>query len=154
MRDRETSQLEKSGKPLFSRLCMLVVLGIFCMLCACGEGPVWTRDDPRTVLSGFLTDAEYQDMANVWEYLSAETRQKLDQMASAFNASAENGSPRKGYEMLRTGHLLSSTREYRKIELVSSDDTSAELHIILHDETYKTVTLHREEGRWAIDLPI
>lgn len=133
---------------------MLIVLGIFCMLCACGEGPVWTRDDPRTVLSGFLADAEYQDMATVWEYLSGETRQKLDQMATAFNASAENGSPRKGYEMLRVGHLLSSTREYRKIELVSSDDTSAVLHIILHDETYKTVTLHREEGRWAIDLPI
>lgn len=130
----------------------MLVLSLF--LSACGDGPVWTRDNPRTVLTGFLQELEYQDTATIWEYLSTRTRQALDAEAAAFNENASNGAPRKGHEMLRPGHVLATTREYKKIETVSSNGETAVMHIILHDETFKTVTLHKEEGRWAIHLPI
>lgn len=155
MTDHQTNARAQSGSAVFSRLCVLSVLFILtCLLSACGEGPVWMRDDPRTVLAGYLQEAEYQDTASMWEYLSADTRGKLDSLAADFNASEANGKPRKGHEMLCPGHVLATTREYRKLEIISSNNEIAVLHIILHDDTYKTVTLHKEEGRWAINLPI
>ena len=56
--------------------------------------------------------------------------------------------------MIRTGHVVSSTREYRKFELVSETETESVVEIVLQDETRIPVTLHRESDRWALDLPV
>ena len=57
--------------------------------------------------------------------------------------------------MLRTtGHVISSTREYKKLEVSSKTDQEAMVDIVMHDGSKKSVRLHRESGRWAIDLPL
>ena len=130
------------------------------MLGGCGAGPVWTRDDPRDVLNGFLQNAEVQNVENMWEFLSASTQEALNARAEAFNAGSHDGipykgAPRKGCDMLRTtGHVISSTREYKKLEVSSKTDQEAMVDIVMHDGSKKSVRLHRESGRWAIDLPL
>ena len=91
----------------------------------------------------------------MWEYLSTATQKNLDKRADAFNAQSQNGIPRKGCDMLRTtGHVISSTREYKKIEVSSQTAEEAVVNIVMHDGSVKSLTLHRENGRWTIDLPL
>ena len=91
----------------------------------------------------------------MWEYLSGATREALDSRARAFNAASGGALERKGYDMLRTtGHVISSTREYKKLEISSQTDQEAVVDIVMHDGSKKSIRLHREDGRWAIDLPI
>ncbi len=123
-------------------------------ICGCGGTPVWMRDDPKDVLYGFLQTVEAQSTETMWEYLTDETRRKLEARAEAFNANAENGDKRKGYDMLRAGHVLSSTREYKKLEVAASDDKEAVVNIVMHDETKVAIKLYREGGRWAVSLPL
>ena len=125
------------------------------MINGCGAGPVWTRDDPRDVVNGFLQTAEVQNVGEMWEYLSTATQKSLNERADAFNAQSQNGIPRKGCDMLRTtGHVISSTREYKKIEVSSQTAEEAVVNIVMHDGSVKSLTLHRENGRWTIDLPL
>ena len=125
------------------------------MVNGCGAGPVWTRDDPRDVVNGFLQTAEVQNVEVMWEYLSTATQKSLNERADAFNAQSQNGSSRKGFEMLRTtGHVISSTREYKKLEVSSQTAEEAVVDIVMQDGSVKSLTLHRENGRWTIDLPL
>ena len=128
---------------------------VFCaILSGCGGTPVWLRDDPADVVKGYLQAVESQDENTVWEFLSEQTRQKLDQSAEKFNQNPASGAPRKGKDMLRFGHVISSTREYKKIVLSTKDDNHAVVNIVLHDETTHSVELIRESDRWAIALPL
>lgn len=133
---------------------LLAMLIFFVILAGCGAGPIWTREDPEDVLTGFLQATEGQSPETMWEFLSSETRRKLEERASSFNATSTNGETRRGYDMLRAGHVLSSTREYKKIELASLDGEKAIVNIVMHDGSNIPVALHREDGRWAIDLPL
>lgn len=140
------------GNCLIRIFILAIVLGIFQF--GCGAGPVWTRDDPCEVLSGFLLATEVQDAEEMWEYLSAGTRDKLDEKARELNALVADGMPRKGFDMLRAGHVLSTTREYKKIELASQNGQNANVNLVLHDGSIIAIVMHREEKRWVIDLPV
>ena len=120
----------------------------------CGGVPVWMRSAPDTVVYEYLQAVETQDYDTAWEFLSEQTRRDLDAKAAEFNAMPDHGVTVTGREMLRFGHVLSSTREYKKIAVASANDTVAEVEIILHDASKIPVTLHRESNRWAVNLPI
>ena len=120
----------------------------------CGGTPVWMRDDPAEVVSGYLSAVEGQNPEIVWEFLSSPTREKLEKRAEAFNEASDHGVSMRGMDMLRFGHVLSSTREYKKILVSSSDDRHATVHIVRHDESVIPIDLHRESERWVIDLPL
>ena len=124
------------------------------MLYGCGGTPVWLRNDPSDVVKGYLQAVEVQDEATVWEFLSQETRNRLEQMAENYNRDHASSPPLKGREMLRFGHVLSSTREYKKIVVSTKDDNHAVVNIVLHDESTLSVDLFRESDRWAIGLPL
>ncbi len=135
-------------------LCLCAFLLLFPVV-GCGAGPVWTRDDPRDVVNGFLQTAEVQNVEMMWEFLSSASRDNLNARAESFNAQSKNSTPRKGCDMLRTtGHVISSTREYKKIEVSSQTADEAIVNIVMHNGSVKSLTLHRESGRWAIDLPL
>ena len=57
-------------------------------------------------------------------------------------------------DMLRFGHVISSTREYKKLELIQSDASVATVRIVRHDESGLDIEMHNEDGRWTIELPI
>ena len=90
----------------------------------------------------------------MWEFLSDKTRKALDERASRLNDIPNHGISRSGFEMLRTGHVLSSTREYKKLVLASQNNDSAEVDIVLHNDKNIRIPLKKENGRWAVDLPI
>lgn len=127
---------------------------LFCCMPGCGAAPVWQRENPEVVLTGFLETAEVQDTETMWEFLDAQTRDALQKKADAFNASAENGHPRKAWEMLRPGHVMATTREYKKIKPQTVTDTTAVVSIVLHDDSEITVTMQRENNRWTVALPL
>ena len=134
--------------------CILVLsLCIGLMCCGCGSKPAY-RDDPCDVVKAYLTAVEIQDNEAIWEFLSSDTRKKLDDKASQFNATPEHGKSRMGADMLRAGHVLSSTREYKKVVLASQNNDSADVDIVLHDDRNLRIQLKKENGRWAVELPI
>ena len=139
-------------KDFGKRTAIFFFLLLSFILIGCRGVPVWQREDPEDVLDGFLQTAESQDIEAMWEFLSEKTRSRLTERAEAFNARSGVTSHR-GCDMLRPGHVLSSTREYKKLEVASQDDSSAAVDIVLHDGSRITVRLHREAGRWVIDLP-
>ena len=130
------------------------ILFMTSFLAGCGSRPVWMRDDPCDVLAGFLQTTEYRGVDEMWEYLSAETRQRLDSRAQEFNAMQPEGGQRRGCDMIRAGHVLSTTREYKKLELAFENDRNAVVKIVLHDGNTIDVAMHRDAQRWAIDLPL
>ena len=140
------------------KLRRMLWLTAFCFLwiwiSGCGGTPVWMRDDPAEVVSGYLSAVEGQNPEMVWEFLSTPTREKLEKRAEAFNQTSDHGVSMRGVDMLRFGHVLSSTREYKKIQVSSSDEHHATVHIMLHDESVIPIDLHRESERWVIDLPL
>lgn len=150
MTELRAENFRVASVKLASILCFLMLS--FCY--GCGGKPVWLRDDPDEVLAGFLQTTEAQSTETMWEYLSSETRRKLEERAEAFNADTSNGEKRRGRDMLRAGHVLSSTREYKKLEVAASDDKEAVVNIVMHDETIIAVKLYREDGRWAVTLPL
>ena len=133
---------------------LFILLFFVTVMTGCGAGPIWTRDNPKDVLSGFLQTTESQSTETMWEYLSEGTRSKLEARAAEFNAKTENGEKRRGCDMLRAGHVLSTTREYKKLEVASNDEQEAIINIVMHDGSIIPVSLHREANRWAIDLPL
>lgn len=137
-----------------SLIFMMVTCIFLITLLGCGGQPVWLRDDPEDVVAGFLSAVEVQDTDTVWEFLSSSTRNELEKRAENFNQMPDHGTAVQGRDMLRFGHVLSSTREYKKIELKSSDQTHATVQIVLHDESVIPVELHRESNRWTLDLPL
>ena len=142
----------------FKRKLSQIILAAACVFCVslsgCGGTPVWQRDDPDEVVAGFLSAVEAQDSDVVWEFLSSQTREKLEKRAEDFNNLPEHGNTVRGRDMLRFGHVLSSTREYKKIIVASSDETHAAVQIVLHDGAVIPVDLHRESNRWTVDLPL
>lgn len=143
------------NKQIFHDLCAcLLTCALSCFLLGCGAKPVWQREDPDVVLTGFLQATEGQSPELMWEFLDLQTRERLQQKANAFNASAQNGHTRKAWEMLRPGHVMSTTREYKKIKLETVTDTTAVVHIILHDDSEIPVTMQREDNRWTVALPL
>ena len=136
------------------RMSLWKALALSALFCAsCGGGDPHEDADPREVVKGFLLDVETQNNASVWKYLGTSTRAELDRLASEYNARHASP-PRRGEDRIRTGHVVSSTREYRKFELVSETETESVVEIVLQDETRIPVTLHRESDRWALDLPV
>lgn len=125
-----------------------------CLLSACQAPPVWERNDPEVVLKGFLQSAEAQRTDLVWHYLGQNTRTHLQQKVDAFNARFKGVMSRQPEDMIRFGHVISSTREYKKLELIQSDETGATVRIIRHDASNLDVEMKKENGRWTIDLPI
>lgn len=133
--------------------CVLyLLLFLIFMLSGCGDGPTWTRSDPEDVLYGFLLSSEAMDTETMWEYLSEGTREKLETKASEFNRTAPENGSREPHEMLRTFHVISSTREFKKLETVSSDKHKASVNIVMHEGAAIPVELIREGKRWAIEL--
>ena len=132
----------------------VLFLCFLALMYGCGGTPVWLRDDPSEVVKGYLQAVEIQDEDTVWEFLSQNTRSQLEHQAELFNQSHPSSLPRKGADMLRFGHVLSSTREYRKIVVSTEDESHAVVNIVLHDESTLSVDLFRESDRWAIGLPL
>ena len=151
------SYMKKSAR-IFNRklphLCVAVWIICACLLCGgCGSDPAY-RDDPCDVVREYLVAVEMQDNQAVWAFLSGDTRKKLDDKAAQFNDLPEHGNNRDGVDMFRTGHVLSSTREYKKLVLASQNNDSADVDIVLHDDKTLRIRLTKESGRWAIHLPI
>lgn len=131
---------------------MAIVLGA-CLFMSCGGPDPCESEDPCDVVRHFLTAADAQANERVWKCLSQETQTALEARADAFN-QAHPGQKRMGYDMLRAGHVMSSTREYKKFELASQDAASASVDIVKQNGSKLTVVLHREDNRWAMDLPL
>ena len=129
-----------------------IVLGA-CVFLSCGGPAPCESDDPCDVVKFFLTSADAQANEYVWKCLSGKTQAALEARAEAFN-KAHAGQHRRGFDMIRAGHVMSSTREYKKFELASQNDDSASVDIIKHDGSKLTIVLHREDNRWAMDLPL
>ncbi len=130
---------------------LILCIGLMC--CGCGSKPAY-RDDPCDVVKAYLAAVEGQDNEAIWAFLSDETRKKLDDKAAQFNASPDSGRTRTGADMIRAGHVLSSTREYKKMVLASQNNDSADVDIVLHDDRNLRIQLKKENGRWAVELPI
>ena len=135
--------------------CRLFALCVyFAVFCAsCGSQPAY-RDDPCDVVREYLVSVEVGDIDSVWTFLSDTTREQLDSRAAAYNEMPQHGTMRTGREMLRTGHVLASTREYKKLVLASRTAESADVDIVLHDDSALRITLKNENGRWAVMLPL
>lgn len=125
-----------------------------CLLTSCGAGPVWQREDPDVVLSGFLVAVESQNTKEMWEYLDPKTRDALQKKADDFNKNPQNGHKRQAWDMLRPGHVMATTREYKRIKLDKADEHSANVDIVLHDDSKVTVTMQRIDNRWTVALPL
>ena len=122
-------------------------------LWGCGEGAAWLRDDPQEVVRGYLQALDAQDRESACEFLSSKTRAKLDELArQSMDVTGE--AERTGCRIIRSSHVVSSTREYRKFEVTSSSDTEAVVDIVLQNDSRISIALHREKDRWAIDLPL
>ena len=127
------------------------------LLGGCAAEPVWNRSEPDVVLKGFLQSADAQRTELVWNYLGDKTRAALEQEADAFNCSLprDDAEKRTPHQMLRFGHVISSTREYKKLEVLSSDDQKARVRIVRHNDLAPIdVELIRENHRWTVELPI
>ncbi len=148
----------KNSARLFNKkllqICGAALIVCACLLCVgCGSEPAY-RDDPCDVVREYLYAVEMQDNEAVWAFLSGDTRNKLEQKAAQFNDLPEHGNSRAGVDMFRTGHVLSSTREYKKLVLASQNNDLADVDIVLHNDKTLRVQLKKESGRWAINLPI
>ncbi len=139
------------GRCLFYGL-LFILFSV--MMYGCRGTPVWLRSDPAEVVRGYLQAVESQDEEAVWEFLSQETRNQLEQKAGEYNRKHAAVQSRHGREMLRFGHVMSSTREYKKIVVATKDANHAVVNIVLHDESALSVDLFRESDRWAIGLPL
>ena len=120
----------------------------------CKKYESWMDDDPAAVLKAFLTTVEYQNSEKVWNYLSEENRKQLQNRADAVNALQNGTKQQIPADMLRFGHVISSTREYEKFEVKSQDEQTAVVAIILHDKSTILVEMKRENQRWTVDLPL
>lgn len=141
------------GISHIKRCVLAALLFLVFMTSGCGEGPLWTRSDPDEVLYGFLLASDSMDTEAMWEYLGKDTRARLQASADEFNSTAPENGRREAHQMMRTFHVISSTREFKKLLVVSSDEQKAEVHIVLHGDDAIPVELIREDKRWAIELP-
>lgn len=123
------------------------------MSAACGSNDPCLSDDPRDVVKQYLSLLDAQNEAGAFECLSRQAQDALTQRADAFNA-ANPGSERKPSEMLRAGHVIASTREYKKFEIQSQDGAQAAVGIIMQDGSQIPVLLRRDGTRWAVDLAV
>lgn len=149
------SKRKMSVTRMKKKACLRAVMIILSlMFCACQAPPVWERQDPEIVLKGFLQSADAQRTDLVWNYLGDHTRDILQQKADALNQRFMGVMSRQPEDMLRFGHVMSSTREYKKIELVRQDESVAIVRIVRHDAPGLDIEMRNENGRWAIDLPL
>ncbi len=139
-----------------SILCFSLLFGVAGLLTGCKAEPLWNRPNPEIVLRGFLQSAEAQRTDLVWNYLGEKTRDALSREAENFNKLIDkNDHPRKPEEMMRFGHVISSTREYKKLEVISADQSRAVVRIVrLNDMPHIDVVLTRENDRWTVELPL
>lgn len=119
---------------------------------SCSGEDAWERQDPSDFLRGYLYAVESQDHDSVWAFLSVDSQAQLTQRAQAFAVLAKTDSS--GKDMLRLGHVLSSTREYKKFDVLSNDGQTARVDIIRHEGTDLRIELKREQGFWKIALPL
>ena len=132
---------------------LIFLLFLIFLLPACREVPTWERNEPEVVLSGFLIASDAMDTEAMWEYLSEDSQTKLKNKAEEFNKTVPERGRHEPHQMIRTFHVISSTREFKKLETVSSDKHKATVNIVMHEGDAIPVTLIREEKRWAIELP-
>ena len=91
---------------------------------------------------------ESQNREVVWEFLNHEDQAKLTQLAKDLEGF-------EGKDMLNFGHVISSTREYKKFELISQDKDNAVVAVVLHDQSQIKFQLAKgNQGRWTVDLPL
>lgn len=124
-----------------------MVLFLSFSLLACTPKQPWEEKSADSALTQFLWSLEVQDHDTVWEFLSDSDRNALDALAKPIKG-------KEGKDMLQMGHVLSSTREYKKFEILSKKDDWAEVAIVLHDESKIRVVMQKERGRWTVDLGI
>ena len=98
---------------------MSCVIG--CGLVACSAKDPCLSDDPRDVVKQYLQMLDAQNEAKALGCLTDEAQNALAQRAEAFNAVHADGK-REPSEMLRAGHVIASTREYKKFEVQSEDE--------------------------------
>lgn len=120
---------------------------------SCSGEDAWERQDPSDFLRAYLYAVESQDHESVWAFLSVDSQTQLAQRAQALAALAKTDSYT-GKDMLRLGHVLSSTREYKKFDVLSNDGQTAQVDIIRHEGTDLRIELKREQGFWKIALPL
>lgn len=134
-------------------------MAIFYILCllgclACSGTKNCDKTDPEDVLKGFLQDLDAQDYDSVWACLSQTSQNALRSKARAFNQNHPEN-PRLPQDLLRAGHVVSSTREYKKFETLSLNGQCATVAIVMQNNlpTIKT-TLCLENDHWKISLPL
>lgn len=120
---------------------------------SCSGEEIWERQNPSNFLRNYLYAVDIQAHDAVWSFLSSESQNHLDRRAKALAVLTKNNSYA-GKDMLRLGHVLSSTREYKKFELLSNDGQRAEVEIIRHEGASLYIQLTREHGQWKITLPL
>lgn len=130
---------------------MSCVIG--CGLVACSAKDPCLSDDPRDVVKQYLQMLDAQNEAKALDCLTDEAQNALAQRAEAFNAVHADGK-REPSEMLRAGHVIASTREYKKFEVQSEDESRAIVDIVMQDGSKIPVSLRRESARWAVELDI
>lgn len=125
--------------------CTVFVL-LSVVLLACAPKEPWEQKDAAKVLENFLISVENQDRDSVWEFLKQQDRDALERLGQ--KAGLE------GKDMLNFGHVLSSTREYKRFETVQHDDSRALVAIQKHDGSQIELELNKERGHWVVGLDI
>lgn len=120
----------------------------------CGAPDPCFDEDPKNVVKQYLTMLEAQNEARAFLCLSDETKTWLEKQAADFNDDNPNRK-RTPAQMIRAGHVISSTREYKKFEVDSETPSNATVSIVMQDGTRIPIELIRQKDkRWAIQLPV
>lgn len=126
---------------------------VCCVVSSCSAKDPCLSDDPRDVVKRYLVMLDAQNEEGAYACLSSEAQKSLADRAEAFNADHPDGKRTPG-EMLRAGHVVASTREYKKFEVQTEDRTKAVVDIVMQDGRKIPVALRREAERWSIELDI
>lgn len=132
---------------------LIALLTLLCLPTACSAKKGFELDEPQAFVKAYLQTLDAQDNDNAWAFLSSPTKNSLEKLANDYNQS-HDGVNRSPALMLRFGHVIASTREYKKINCTGRNDASATVDVVLQNGNTLQIHLVKENSQWAVDLPI
>ena len=134
--------------------CRLVaLLSLLCLPVACSAKKGFELDEPQAFVKAYLQTLDAQDNDDAWAFLSSRSKNSLEKLALDYNQT-HDGVNRAPAHMLRFGHVIASTREYKKILCSNQNESSAVVDVVLQNGNTLQIQLVKENSQWAVDLPI
>lgn len=132
---------------------LIALLLLLCLPTACGAKKGFELDEPQAFVKAYLQTLDAQDNDDAWAFLSARSKHSLEKLANDYNQT-HDGANRSPAHMLRFGHVIASTREYKKIQCSTQNDAAAIVDVVLQNGNTIQIPLVKENSQWAVDLPI